>query len=253
MIDVLVGSEALSYHIPGVDAGDVDYFSSERRNTVLDDGRRLEVFYHPDLERYAWSGSVASLDELYTIKVSHVFWDVQWEKHMLHILRMQQAGAQVINELYDVLYRVWEQVHGPKKVSLEASADDFFNGNVKRLYEHDSVHQAVAFYDRPMFERILRDGSDVAVDKAKFDALIFDEKKALVFEECFVIALERELFARDGRGYKAAYANALKALVTRLSKGWFPRFIVENFGVFKSCPFDFYAVAMYNRDTLITV
>lgn len=253
MIDVLVGSEALSYHIPGVDAGDVDYFSSERHNTVLDDGRRLEVFYHPNLEKYAWSGPVASLNELYTIKVSHAFWDVRWEKHMSHILLMQSHGAEVIDELYAVLYEVWEQVHGPKKVNLNADAEKFFNGNVERVYEHDSVHQAVAFYDRPMFERILRDGSDVAVDKAKFDALTFDEKKALVFEECFVIALERELFARDGRGYKAAYANALKALVTRLSKGWFPRFIVENFGVFKSCPFDFYAVAMYNRDTLITV
>ena len=138
-------------------------------------------------------------------------------------------------------------------MNLNADAEKFFNGNVERVYEHDSVHRAVAFYDRPMFERILRDGSDVAVDKKKFDALTFDEKKALVFEECFVIALERELFARDGRGYKAAYANALKALVTRLSKGWFPRFIVENFDVFKSCPFDFYAVAMDNKDELITV
>lgn len=252
-MDILIGSAALSKHLPGVEVHDVDYFSNERENSFDDSGRRVEVFYHPDLEKYPWSGPAASLDELYTIKVSHVFWDINWEKHMAHVLMMQQAGAQVIDELYGILYCVWEQVHGEKKVNLNVDAEKFFNGNVQRVYEHDSVHRSVAFYDRPMFERILRDGSDVAVDKEKFDALTFDEKKALVFEECFVIALERELFARQGRRYKAAYANAVKALVTRLSKGWFPRFIVENFEVFKSCPFDFYAVAMGNRDKLISI
>jgi hypothetical protein len=193
----------------------------------------VETFWHDKLSEWEF-GSVATPDELLTIKVSHAFWELKnksWNKHMMDIMFLQSKGAEFIPELYDILYPIWEEVHGKKKVNLEADPDDFFNDRiVKRVYDHDSLHESVAYYDRPLFERILRDNSEVAVDKAKWEALPHEDKLKMVREEVYATALERKLVPTDYTANpRAAYGWTLQKTITSLTKGWFALFVVLNF------------------------
>lgn len=90
-----------------------------------------------------------------------------------------------------------------------------------------------------------------SVDRAKFHTLSFEDQLKVVQEEAFVIALERSVFQQSGRGIVPAYFDALKRLVTSLSKGWFALFIVENFETLSKCPLNYYTKAMENSDRLV--
>lgn len=205
---------------------DTDYFADHKIDGA-------ETFWHPRLAEWDF-GPIATPDELYTIKVSHAFWELKnrsWAKHMMDIMFLQSKGAKLIPELYKILYKVWEDTHGKKKVNLEADPDDFFNDRiVKRIYDHDSIHESVAYYDRPLFERILRDDSDVAVDKSKWEALDYEDKLKMVREEVYATALERKLVPTNYEASAgAAYNWTLQKTITSLTKGWFALFVVENF------------------------
>lgn len=222
---VLIGSSAIKHWFPEFrEPRDVDYFSE----TKIDGA---ECFWHPALSTWDF-GEIATVDEIYTIKISHAFWELHgtWDKHMFDAVFLNQNGAQFIPELYAILYPIWEEKHGKKKANLEATPEEFFNSNVYRIYDHDSIHESVAYYDKPLFDRILRDGSQVAVSKAKFDALHYTDKLRLVREEVYATALERQLIPQEYKGSpRAAYMWALRRTVTSFSKGWFPLFIVLNF------------------------
>lgn len=225
MKKMLIGSTAWKLHRPEVrEPHDVDYFSPEPVDNA-------EVFWHPSLINYPAENEVATLDELYTIKVSHSFWYLRnWNKHMHDIFVMQNQGAVLVPEFFDILYPIWEEHYGKKKVNLNVSAEDFFNKRVERVYDHDSIHRSIAYHDRPLYERILRDGHDVAVDKSKFDALDYQDKLRLVREEVYATALERQIIPSNYKhSPRAAYDWALRKTITDFSKGWFPLFIVDNF------------------------
>lgn len=221
---VLVGSQAIKHHFPDFrEPKDWDYFSNSKIAGA-------EVFYHPALENWQW-GDVATADEMYTIKVSHAFWPNRWPKHIQDIAWMQNKGCKRIPELHDILYAIWSAHYGKKRASLKkgTTADEFFTSTIERVYDHDSLHDSVAYYHRPLFNEILADGESVAVDKDKFDALSYEDKIRLVREEVYATALERVMIPSQ---YKKpslmAYRYALCKTITSFSKGWFPLWAVEN-------------------------
>lgn len=247
---ILIGSQALSHYMDEIKPKDTDYFSDHKIYGA-------EVFYDPRLENYQWTNgtdSIPTLNELYTIKVSHAFWSLRnrtWKKHMGHILKMQEHNAIFIPELYDVLYPIWVDLHGSKKAKLNQSAEEFFNSNVKRIYEHDSIHASIAYYDEPLFNKILRDGSEVAVSREKFEALSHEDKLKLVREEIFATALERRVIASGGKDWRVGYQWALEKTITSFSSGWFPLFIVLNFNQLHLAPFNYYDKMMENKNKLV--
>ena len=244
---ILIGSRALARYVDSIEPNDTDYFSDKSIPGA-------ECFYHPDLEKYDWHGDVANLDELYTIKVSHSFWCLRngsWSKHIQHISLMEEMGAKLIPELYSILYSIWEERYGKKKVNLNAEPEEFFNNRVKRAYEHDSVHAAIAFGEEPLFNKILRDGHKVAVDKNKFDSLSHEDKIHLVQEELFATALERKVIDDEGKFWRSSYQWALMMLITSFSKGWFPLWVVTHINEIKNPPFNYYDLMMKNSHKLI--
>lgn len=251
---ILIGSQALKSH--GIDRThphtDHDYFLLKQPEERL---KGVEYFYHPALAQHEWKEEVASLDELYTIKVSHAYWILpnnSWEKHMADIVVLKKAGATLIPELHKTLYHIWEERYGKKQANLEQEPDRFFNPNVDRKYEHDSIHASVAYYEEPLFNKILRDGHEVAVDKRKFDNLTETVKHQLVREEVYATALERRLIPTNYRlDPTTAYKYALQQLITSYSKGWFATFVVENYGHLKRPDRDYVAYHKQNSHLLI--
>ena len=266
MTTILVGSKAVSHWFNGFrEPADIDYFSNEELVKNLD-GKRVEVFDHPAIwdnwdiiKKYLDLYNdifVANVDFLYTLKVSHAFWSLRngsWRKHMNDIHWFQdRTAAKFVPEIYEIFYAIWEERYGKKKANLNVAPEDFFTKTIDRTYDHDSIHESVAYHDRPLFNEILRDGSGVAVSKKKFDALPLEKKYQLVREECYATALERQLIPSDyTTSPRGAYAWALMKTITSFSKGWFPLFIVLNYNKLYKPDVNYVQRHFDNKDKLI--
>lgn len=172
-----------------------------------------------------------SLDTLYTIKLAHAAWDIKWEKTMADMVWLQAQGAKTDETLYAMLVPHWEKVHGDKAyLSLKKTKEEFFTNNVSCPIDHDYIHELVAHYDKPLYTTVLKDGQDVLIDRDKFMALSEEDRLKMIREEVYVIALERWYIPLEGKiPTTLAYRRALKLVATRLTKGWFCRYLLEHF------------------------
>lgn len=196
----------------------------------------------------------ATPDELYTIKHSHAYWELKngtWAKHMYDLLDLQRRGAQLIPEWHDALYPVWEDLHGKKQVDLTKEADTFFSDAVIRKYDHDSLHETVAYYDKPLYDYVLKDGKSVLMDMKKVWQLPHDDIVKMFREEVYVTALERLIIPND---YKfsagRAYQWSLRRTITSLTKGKSARFIVTHFKEFSKPDIDYVQKHLANKQKL---
>ena len=226
---ILIGSRALKHHFPDIKRKPMDWDWVVATKPVT---KSRFVEYHSS-PGFAWllenEKDIASPDALYTIKMSHCFWNIFWDKTMHDILLLRSRGAKIIQPLFDALYADWTVKHGAKKAYLKVENSAFFTSAVERKYVHDDLHAMVAYYDRPLFERVKKDLGLAYVDRDMFDLLSHDDKIKLCREEIYVTALERFLIPSDFRyNGMAAYRGACRLLVTSMTKGWFPRFIVDN-------------------------
>jgi hypothetical protein len=217
--NILIGSMAMRYHFP-------DFKRTPKDTDWIGVGRNIpgEVEFHrnPILENY--HDEVLSANDLYTLKMSHIFWDIRWEKHMFDIQFMIKKGCVLNRSLFDKLYAYWNEVHGENKRSdLAMTAKDFFNNALPKTYDHDFLHTLIN--PVPTYTKVLKDGAEVEVDEDKFNALSFEDKLALVREEVYVMAYER----LAGRDYRIAYSWMLKKFILHHAPIWEAIFIVENF------------------------
>lgn len=253
MTALVIGSTALAFWYTDAvrEPKDIDAFSP----FPLPDA---DVFWDDDFRPWLSDGlgaRYATPHELMTIKASHAYWDLRngsWPKHMGDMLLMKRHGARIIPELHDMLYKVWERRYGAKKVDLTQEAADFFNDAVKRIYDHDSIHDSVAYGERPLYESVLKDGASVQVDMSKVRALPFADQIRLFREEIYATALERKVIPSDYTcSPRLAYAWALRRTITSLTKGWSARFIVDNYDQFYRPDTDYVARHLSRADRLI--
>lgn len=235
MPTLIIGSTAMQSHgVGNRSPKDLDVFSDDPR--AGDD-----VFWHESFRPWIEAGcgfesGTASLDELYTIKVSHAQWDLKnntWEKHAYDILTLKRAGAVLDLDLHNLLYKVWEETHGKKVMDLDQDKKSFFDDAVKRTYDHDSLHDSVAYGEHPIYTEILKEGAEVDIDMKKMKALPLERFVLLIKEEIFVTALERIVVPKNYKcSPKAAYWWALRRTATSLTKGWTARTILDNLELF---------------------
>ena len=160
-------------------------------------------------------------DELYTIKVSHAIYDIHWRKTMSDIRFLQMKGCKVIPEMLKELREYWVEVHGEQhRTDFEVEPGDFFEDRVQRKINHDDLHKMLN--PNPTYQKMIVDG--VTPDPNKFNQLSEQDKKELMYEEAFVLAVER--FSNNPN--KLAYNKAQQSLVTRLHPVWLADFVIEN-------------------------
>lgn len=167
-------------------------------------------------------GCFVDKDFLYTIKVSHLPWEGKngkWWKHLKDAVFMQEKGCNLDMELLAALQEEWSERFGSKDyINLNKTVKEFFNSNVERVHNHDWVHQQFKLGEVPAYTLMQKDNSSAQVSKELFDSLTEYQKLCTVFEEMQVIAFERNI----------TLPNAYKALVTRLSKGWWNLYCIES-------------------------
>lgn len=165
-------------------------------------------------------------DLLYTIKVSHLSWDINWSKHLKDVHFLQSKGCKLNKEFYDLLVKDWNELHSKKKINFNKHHKDLFKDSVTRKYQHDDLHELLKLNDEPMYKKILVKPELALCSHKKFTDLPEQRKLELALEEVVVVAYERYIL--KGYPFKHAVVKSLKDLITHMTKGWFNLYLIEN-------------------------
>lgn len=232
MKKILIGSNALKFHFPDLnrEPKDVDYAVSEEG--VRSNVKGVEYLYNPVITKVE-SESIISKENLLTLKMSHLFWDVNWEKHVYDVLFLQSKGVKYDKDLFYELYDFHNELHKNSRSDLKMTADDFFNNAIKSEYDHDFIHTIIK--EVPTYTKVLKDNSEVEPDENKFHSFSFEDKCGLVQEEVMVMAWERY----KKLGYLHAYYKMFKKFLISHAPMWEALFIIENFNALYKAPFDY--------------
>lgn len=222
---IVIGSTAIKHHFPDFPREPKDKDYAKLDGEAMKNKEREEYpipFLCVRHKGYSNGDQYATPDELYTLKVSHLFWDINWDKHIFDAVFLKKKGCRIDEDLLLKLYKLWTTVHGPKQVAdYNKSAEDFFDNALKQEYDHDEIHKILK--NPPTFHKVLID--EVNVSKEKFKALSEEEKLDLIREEVYVMAWERQA----GRNYKSAYMWMLKDFILRHAPVYQARHIIEHY------------------------
>jgi len=234
---LIIGSVAASHYFPNFrQPKDIDVLTPAQLTTSDRSICNIESQWHDLAEEIIDSSAnkiFADVDILYTLKLSHSYWDIHWSKTIYDIVSFKQnmvCAGTPRQDLHDRLVVMWSKIHGAKKVNMNQNVDVFFNKHVDRIHDHEVVHELVAFNGRPMHEKIRLDLTNTWVDKDLFFSLSHQHQLDVALEEMIVVAIERGKL--DVNKPKFAVSSALskahKLLITSMTKGWFAQFLVEN-------------------------
>lgn len=169
-------------------------------------------------------------DLLFTLKASHAEWNIKWEKTMADIAFFKRHECKLNYRMYHKLQGVWKQIHRPKRVNMARKMDEFFKDAVEREHDHERLHELVAFYDRPLHERLRTDHTTAWCSEELFLELSYDDQCKVALEEMLATAIERSGLkpGQKTSEYLIAVHRAHFQLVTSMTTGWFARFLILN-------------------------
>lgn len=164
------------------------------------------------------------------LRASHMFWDINWEKHKRQI-KSGILDSPERKKLFIDLVSHWESTHGPRKHSDLSLADaDFFNNNVRCPYDHDWLHTLIN--PDPTYNKVIKQDGKVTPYEELFDKLLYTEKYSLVVEEIYVMAWERyrnvDTLNRSGK----AFERMFKQFYMRHAPLWEAYWIACNMDAF---------------------
>lgn len=228
---VIIGSTAIKSYFPDFKREPKDLDVAVRSEDLIkelapfyvNEGEaRVEFLVNPVIVNYARS-VILEPDLLLTLKMSHIFWDIAWEKHMFDIQFLLSKGAKCDSEIFEELYEYWNGYHGQNKRSdLTMNAADFFDNALKE-YDHDYLHTLLN--PEPTYIGMLKDGAEVEIDEAKFQKASYEDKKNLIFEETEIMAFERF----GSLHHRVAYGRMLKKYIIGHAPLYVARFLLENY------------------------
>lgn len=174
---------------------------------------------------------IPSMDWLFALKSSHKFKKncPHFNKTIRDYHRMKGLGCTIPDEEW--LKKREKETYVKKRPNLNTTKKDFFHdSDLKYVYDHDTLHIAVAHLDEPAYEYYKADNAEVFCSKEKWDSC--DQKIRLygVLEESYVLALERsQIPFGDTISPKNSFKIALMKVCTSITSGWFRAFAYENY------------------------
>src|SRR6478735_5177582 len=175
---ILIGSRAIKHWFPDFprEPKDTDYAVNKVLKPYKGE-KGVEYLVNEVLWEYYDSpygkDIICDPDTLYTLKMSHLFWDLQWEKHSWDMIFLQKKGCTLNKPLFDRLYVYFNELHGKNKRSdLKMSAEDFFDNALNCIYDHDKLH--IFLQNPPTYTKVLV--GEVEVSEEKFNKLSFEDK-----------------------------------------------------------------------------
>lgn len=228
---ILVGSAAIKQHFSDFkrEPKDQDYIVKEKVEFDGNDNLVVPIFFN-----YCKS-EVACPEQLLTLKLSHIFWDVNWDKHMWDIQFLLRKEIDYDFE-WMLKLKGWWRLHYKVlyRSNLKLSKEKFFNNAVNTGYEHDYIHTLIN--PIPMYTKVLdSNGKGVELDERKFQNLSYSDKFKFIQEEVMVMAWERfsKLY------YKEAYHKMLKKFIRNHVPIFAFDFTIRNYIPLLDVPFNF--------------
>jgi hypothetical protein len=181
--------------------------------------------------------SVSNIDLAYTLKMSHRFLrnSPHFEKTRNDILDLRKIGARIPECLVDWFKEREDETYYYKHPNLNQKKEDFFDTpNVTYIYDHDTIHEAVAIEDKPAYTNFLV--GEVKTCKNKFNSLHLNIRLNAVLEESSVLSIERSLVYRDNvteKDIQDVWLYSLQKVCTSITSGWFRDFAWEKYDLCK--------------------
>lgn len=187
---------------------------------------------HDEYHTVEMDNVVPSIDVLYALKLSHRY--LRNSPHFLKtrrdILALRKMGASVPTWLEDWFKLREKATYTYKLPKLDVSKADFFMDQYQ--YDHDSLHEAVAFGDQPAYKSFAEPGNEVKSSKKLWDQTELSTKLLAGLEEASVLALERSLIPHPGKKTEdEAFEFALMKVCTSITSGWFREFCWEHYNI----------------------
>lgn len=178
----------------------------------------------------------ADINVLHVLKQSHKY--LRNSPHFLKTMRdiqsLQAQGARITPALKPILELREKETYSYDHPVLDVDKKEFFSDDgIQYVYDHDTIHLAIAVGDEPAYRSYMKDGSEVMTDKDKFFAAPEKIRLYGVYEEACVLALERSQipFANDPDKPTPAqsFVTALIKVCTSITSGWFREYAYNNF------------------------
>lgn len=255
MKNLLIGSRALEYWSPDFKARDNSDWDIISEHKIIDDTKRIEhhtfdIVGNYDMLNYASEQFVEIAGNrvyvvnpigLAIIKRSHLWRNLSFQKHITHyhkhLAKHRPAFTAFDERVLENRIAYTMQAYPQGHPSLKKSVEDFFDDYVEKKYNHDYLHELVAYHDKPLYTQLQHDASSAWCDKDLWNKLSNDDKIKCVAEETQVIAIERFLVPHNwDYPVRHAYIKALDKVCTTLCSGWFRDFAIDNYPkVFELC------------------
>ena len=205
----------------------------------------------------------ADINTQLAIKLSHRYKKNSkfFLKTMRDIQHLRTCGAVVTPELAEWLPHRERETYVYAHPKLNVTSGEFFTGDgVNYVYDHDSIHLAVAICQRervvrtggtgvigqlvsygkteivtyPAYTFYMKDGSEVMTSKEKFFSVPESVRLHGVYEESCVLALERSqiphgLGKEGGPSARWSFEMALMKVCTSVTSGWFRCYAWESY------------------------
>jgi hypothetical protein len=215
------------------------------------------------LEMLEWNtegeSEVASNFDLYMLKMAHRYKrnsphflktmsDIKFlrEKLTPYFNTMMESVSKWTYEDQDWFKRREAESYTYKHPKLNVSSKDFFNGDgVNYVYDHDSIHLAVALTRpnettfQPAYTFYMKDGSEVMTSKEKFMSVSERIRLYGVYEESCVLALERSQIPHNFNSHAGpdvarptarwSFEMALMKVCTSITSGFFREYAWEHY------------------------
>lgn len=224
-MSLIIGSTAIKHYYPEFprQPKDLDVAVVTTKG-LAERVNNTEFLENPVILKYQQEGYL-SPDLLLSLKVSHLFWDINWEKHLYDCSFLLSKGHRWNIDLVLELIEQWKKIL-PKvrRSKLNMTKEDFFTNSVNEdTNQHDYLHTLLK--EIPTFTKLLKDGCEVEVEEEKWDLLSFEEKHDAVFEETAVMAFERY----KDIDYRSAFKRQLKDNIIKHFPLWMALFAIENY------------------------
>ncbi len=193
--------------------------------------RLLEIVMNESMPEMFEGMLVPNLDVLLMIKESHKYKkdSIFFKKTLDDILLMRDLGAEIPEQYTEWLKERERLTYTNSLPKLNVNKKNFFGGD-GIVYEwcHDSLHEAIAFGDRPAYLEYA--GGEVWSDMKKFVTLPERIKLLGVLEEACTLAAERsQLSFNPPPTERWSFEMALSKVCTSITSGVFRSFAHDNY------------------------
>ena len=221
---LIIGSTAIKNYFPDFNRTPKDLDYAVEDSTEFRNANGVEYLSNPIILKHQKEGFL-SPDLMLSLKISHLFHDINWYKHIYDVQFLLSKGIKYNKELINELITFWNSTHKKiRKSNLMLTKKDFFDNAVNEDTEqHDFLHTLIN--PIPMYTLLLKDGAEVELDESKWHNMSNEDKRKVVFEETAVMSWERY----KNNHWREAYKIQLKDNIIKHFPPYIAMFAIENY------------------------